>query len=66
MTIFGWKFFYSFIIQIILFYEKNLVKIDESKLSIEMKELLKCDTFLNDFNNIIKNTLSFMEKNIVL
>ena len=66
MTIFGWKFFYSFIIQIILFYEKNLIKIDESKLSIEMKELLKCDTFLNDFNNIIKNTLSFMEKNIVL
>ena len=66
MIIFGWKFFYSFIIQIILYYEKHLIKISESKLSFQMKEILRCGTFLNDFNNIIKNTLSFMEKNIVL
>jgi len=66
MTIFGWKFFYSFIIQIILFYEKNLMKINESKLSSQMKELLKCKTFIKDFNTIIKNTFDFMEKNIVL
>ncbi len=66
MIIFGWKFFYSFIIQIILYYEKHLIKISESKLSFQMKEILKCETFLNDFNNIIINTLSFMEKNIVL
>ena len=66
MIIFGWKFFYSFIIQIILYYEKHLIKISESKLSFQMKEILRCETFLNDFNIIIKNTLSFMEKNIVL
>ena len=66
MTIFVWKFFYSFIIQIILFYEKNLMKINESKLSSQMKELLKCKTFIKDFNTIIKNTFDFMEKNIVL
>ena len=66
MTIFGWKFFYSFIIQIILFYENNLVKINEGKLSKQMKELLKSNTFIKDFNTIIKNTFSFMESNIVL
>ena len=66
MAIFGWKFFYAFIIQIILFYEKNLMKINESKLSNQMKELLKSNTFIKDFNTIIKNTFDFMEKNIVL
>ena len=66
MIIFGWKFFYSFIIQIILFYENSLMKISESKLSKQMKEILKSNVFIKDFNNIMKNTLEFMEKNIVL
>ena len=66
MAIFGWKFFYSFIIQIILFYEKNLMKINEGKLSKQMKELLKSNVFIKDFNNIIKNTFDFMDKNILL
>ena len=66
MIIFGWKFFYSFIIQIILFYENRLMKINEGKLSKQMKELLKSNVFIKDFNNIMKNTLDFMEKNIVL
>ena len=66
MIIFGWKFFYSFIIQIILFYENRLMKINEGKLSKQMKELLKSNVFIKDFNIIMKNTLDFMEKNIVL
>ena len=66
MIIFGWKFFYSFIIQIILFYENDLMKINEGKLSKQMKEILKCNSFIKDFNNIMKNTLDFMEKNIIL
>ena len=66
MIIFGWKFFYSFIIQIILFYENSLTKISEGKLSKQMKEILKSTVFIKDFNNIMKNTLDFMEKNIVL
>ena len=66
MAIFGLKFFYSFIIQIILFYEKNLMKINEGKLSKQMKELLKSNVFIKDFNNIIKNTFDFMDKNILL
>jgi len=66
MIIFGWKFFYSFIIQIILFYENSLTKISEGKLSKQMKEILKSNVFIKDFNNIMKNTLDFMERNIVL
>ena len=66
MIIFGWKFFYSFIIQIILFYENSLTKISEGKLSKQMKEILKSNIFIKDFNNIMKNTLDFMERNIVL
>ena len=66
MIIFGWKFFYSFIIQIILFYENDLMKINEGKLSKQMKEILKCNSFIKDFNNIMKSTLDFMEKNIIL
>ena len=66
MIIFGWKFFYSFIIQLILLYENNLMKINEGKLSKQMKELLKSNIFLKDFNTIIEKTFVFMENNIVL
>jgi hypothetical protein len=66
MIIFGWKFFYSFVIQLLLFYQKSLLKINETKLSIRMKELLKGKQFIKDFNKIIKNTLMFMSNNIIL
>ena len=66
MVIFGWKFFYSFVIQLLLFYKKNLIEINETKLSVEMKEILRGKQFIKDFNEIIKNTLIFMSNNIVL
>ena len=66
MIIFGWKFFYSFIIQLILLYEKNLMKINEGKLSKQMKDLRKSNIFLKDFNTIIEKAFVFMENNIVL
>ena len=66
MIIFGWKFFYSFIIQLILFYEKSLMKINEGNLSKQMKELLKSNDFIKNFNTITQNTLTFMENNIIL
>ena len=66
MIIFGWKFFYSFIIQLIIFYEKSLMKINEGNLSQQMKEILKSSDFIKNFNTIMKNTLTFMEKNIIL
>ena len=66
MIIFGWKFFYSFVIQLLLFYKKNLLEIKETKLSAQMKEILKGKQFIKDFNKIIENTLTFMSDNIVL
>ena len=66
MVIFGWKFFYSFVIQLILFYKDILLKINESKLSIKMKGILKGKQFIKDFNEIVKKTLTFMSNNIAL
>ena len=66
MVIFGWKFFYSFVVQLLLFYNKNLLEIKETKLSGLMKEILKGKQFIKDFNEIVDNTLTFMSNNIVL
>ena len=66
MVIFGWKFFYSFVIQLLLFYKDTLLKINESKLSIKMKGILKGKQFIKDFNEIVKKTLTFMSNNIAL
>ena len=66
MYIFGWKFFYCFVIQVILFYGKDIYNMDEFKLSHKMKELLKDKKFFNDYNEIIRKTLIFMTNNITL
>ena len=66
MIIFGWKFFYSFVVQLLLFYEKSLLETNEAKLSIQMKEMLKRKEFIKDFNKIVECTLNFMSNNIVL
>ena len=66
MVIFGWKFFYSFVVELLLFYKKTLLEIKETELSLKMKELLKRKQFIKDFNEIIKNTLTFMENHIIL
>ena len=66
MAIFGWKFFFSFVIQLLLFYKNTLLKINETKLSSRMKEILKGKQFVKDFNKIIKKTFLFMSNNIVL
>ena len=66
MYIFGWKFFYCFIVQLLLFYGKDIYNMDEFKLSHKMKELLKEKKFINDYNEIIRKTLKFMNNNIIL
>jgi hypothetical protein len=42
------------------------MKINEGILSKQMKELLKSNAFIKDFNTIMKSTLIFMENNIIL
>ena len=66
MIIFGWKFFFAFIIQVLIFYKNNIITLDERLLSDEMKTILNNQNFINDFNMIIKNTLIFMLEHITL
>ena len=66
MIIFGWKFFYSIVIQILIFYESTILKADINKLSFLMKNLLKGEKFNEDLQKIIKDTMNFMHANINL
>ncbi len=66
MIVFGWKFFYSFIIQLLIMYKDIIMNYDETKLSIKMKTILNDEQFIKDFNIIIKNTLHFMVNHILL
>ena len=66
MVIFGWKFFYSFIIQLLIMYKDTIIKTEQSKLCFKMKNILIDNQFIKDFNYIIKNTLFFMVDNIIL
>ena len=66
MIIFGWKFFYSFVIQILLWYKKDIFKANINILCSKMKNILSDDDFGKNYKNIIRNTFSFMNKYIVL
>ena len=66
MIVFGWKFFYCFVIKILTFYKDDIYKTSENNLSKKMKKLLKEERFNNDIKKIINNTLHFMSQNIVL
>ena len=66
MIVFGWKFFYCFVIQILHFYRNDILKTSENNLSKKMKKLLKEERFNNDIKQIINNTFYFMSQNIIL
>ena len=66
MIIFGWKFFYCFVIQILIYYKKLIFNTNENDLSQLMKNLLKTKKFNQDLPKIINNALIFMQKYIVL
>ena len=66
MIIFGWKFFYSFVIQILLWYKNDIFKSNINLLCAKMKNILADDDFGKNYKNIIKNTFIFMNKYITL
>ena len=66
MNIYGWKFFYCFVIQILKFYKNVIFLTKENELSHLMKFLLKDKKFSQDLPNILKNTFNFMKKHILL
>ena len=66
MIIFGWKFFYCFVIQILVFYQSIIFSTNENGLSQLMKNLLKEEKFSRNLPIIIEKALMFMQKNIIL
>ena len=66
IVVFGWKFFYSFAIQVLTFYKDLIINSSETNLSSKMRTILNDEQFIKDFNLIIKNTLHFMVNHILL
>ena len=66
MIIFGWKFFYSFVIQILKFYKEEILNTNVNELCFKMKQILSEEKFILEYNNIIKKTFDFMRENIIL
>ena len=66
MIFFGWKFFYSLVIQILRFYKRVIFHTSENGLNHLMKNLLKGKKFTEDLPNILYNTFNFMQKHIIL
>ena len=66
MIIFGWKFFFSLSIQILIWYKNEIFNTNVNELCYKMRNLLSGERFKLIFNNIIKLTFSFMNKHIIL
>lgn len=66
MIIFGWKFFYCLIIEVLNRQQDKILSFNETNLCNKMKELVKEEEFVKNFNEIIQNTLNFMRKNIAI
>ena len=66
MIIFGWKFFYCLVIQILIYYKSIIFQANENSLNQLMKNLLIDQKFKKDLPKIINKSLVFMQKCIVL
>ncbi len=63
MIIFGWKFFYFFVISVINFYENDIISYNPDQISELKKNLLFSDKFIKNIENIINKTFHLMEIN---
>ena len=66
MILFGWKFFYCFVIQILVQYQKIIFDLNEIELCNKMKKILHSEEFNKDINDIICKTIDFMKDHIIL
>ena len=66
MILFGWKFFYCLIIQILIQYQDNIFILNEVELCNKMKKIFISNEFNQHFDNIINKAIIFMKEHIVL
>ena len=66
MIMFGWKFFYCLIIQIMKEFQKIIFTLNEVELCNKMKKILFSNEFNENFAVIIHKTLDFMKEHILL
>ena len=66
MILFGWKFFYCLIIQILIQYQDNIFILNEVELCNKMKKIFISNEFNQHFDNIINKTIIYMKEHIVL
>ena len=66
MIIFGWKFFYSFVIQILKWHKEDIFNTNVNELCHKMKNILGENKFQSNYQKIIEDTFIFMNKNIIV
>ena len=66
MILFGWKFFYSFVIQILVKYQDIIFNAEDRELCYKTKNILHSKEFIRDFNEICSKTMQFMKEHITL
>ena len=62
LIIFGWKFFYYFIVSILKKYENKILDTDVSQMSFLMKNLFRSQRFKNNFLDIMEKTVNLMQE----
>ena len=62
LIIFGWKFFMGFIVSVLNLSKKELLNVEQNNLNSFMKNILRNQKFKDNFNFIINETFSYMEK----
>jgi len=63
--IYGWNFFYYFIVSILFFFEKRILAADPNTLSLFIKKLLKSEIFEKSFGKIVQKTFELLNNTII-
>ena len=62
MIIFGWNYFNCFVVAVLKKYENEILSIPLNKLTFYMKNILRNESFQNEFENIIKYSFEYLLK----
>lgn len=62
LIVYGWDFFFYFVLQVLLTFEKKILNCNYYNLSVFVKAIMRTDDFCNSFASIIHKTFELMEK----